>query len=69
MGQLWHACQRKERFSSYQAAYRKEATARRRGETCLTTYWCKFCHGFHVGHVMSSESKRKQERIHVRIRR
>ena len=46
-----HECERKIRYGTEDAAKQAEAEARRRGGTWLHTYYCRYCVGYHVGHV------------------
>ena len=44
-------CQRKIRYGAEGEAKRAEAEARLRGGIWLHTYYCRYCTGYHVGHV------------------
>jgi hypothetical protein len=44
-------CRRKVRYATQAEATAAEQQARRRGQTWLHTYRCRYCDGYHVGHV------------------
>ena len=44
-------CRRKQRYATQQEATAGERAARRHGQEWLHTYRCRFCDGYHVGHV------------------
>jgi len=44
-------CDRKIRYNTDAAARQAEAEARARGGMWLHTYYCRYCTGYHVGHV------------------
>ncbi len=44
-------CRRKMRYQTQEAAAAGERKARDRGQAWLHTYRCRFCDGYHVGHV------------------
>ena len=45
------SCEGKVRHASKAAAKRACIAARRRGGTWPTSYQCKFCGGWHIGHT------------------
>lgn len=55
-------CQRKKRYETEEDAKRGETEARRRGAEWIRVYRCRYCCGYHLGHVTNWKSMKSLAR-------